>query len=366
MVRIPNVAAGWCLCAAVAAGMVWIEWRGDPAPAPTTDVDRFDARAARLEQLASATLRQQFEARLHTVQSRTSRAALVKQAERAVAVGDREAMAEAVHELGVLAMARGDLDGADVWLADALAEYDAMGDERGRARVLLDMGRLHMAFRERAQRAAFDYDELLIARWAMANGYRDDARVALEHIVGSSLQLNRYGTAASALSSLFELHLKAGDVAASLDAGQRALELHASAGNLHSAQRMLTALRDHGLDRESVRRAESAMALGLETFERETQKLGLVRDYMQLYHQLTARGDPVGAWRYRRQAEELRTSTSRRAMYRRQPDVLVELYRSNRSIDRASDVLRDAESAFERLGMVEEMLQSAALQQDIR
>ncbi|MEM7378532.1 MAG: hypothetical protein AAF460_13635 [Pseudomonadota bacterium] len=42
MVRFPSVAAGWCLCAAVAAGMLWFEWRGDPPAEPTAEIDRFD------------------------------------------------------------------------------------------------------------------------------------------------------------------------------------------------------------------------------------------------------------------------------------------------------------------------------------
>ncbi|MEM6987982.1 MAG: hypothetical protein AAF499_15760, partial [Pseudomonadota bacterium] len=337
---------GWSVCAAFALTIVWFEIQPDaqiatePVPAPLSE------RQARLQTVVSPALKAQFDEHLSQAGRTHSHPELVAQVEHAVSRGDPLGMARALHELGLLAIAKGDLDGADVWLADALAEYDAIENERGRAEVMLDIGRLHMAFRERAQRAAFDYDDLLLARWAMAHGYRDEAERALEEIVSSSLQLDRYGTAASALGSLFELHQRGGNRDASLQAGQRALALHASAGNLHGARRMLDALREQGLSRESLRRAEATMQVGFDTFEAETQKLGLVRDYTQLYHQLMARGDPVGAWRYRRQAEELRSSTSRRAMYRRQPDVIVELYRSNRSIDRAASVLRDAESAF--------------------
>lgn len=359
-------ALGWFVCGAFVTTIVLVELRPDRPGSGQPGAQPLAERAERIEALVSAELHQQFVERLAGLQPGGSHQQLVAEVEAAVARGDHDRMASSLHELGLRATADGDLDAADAWLADALTEYELAGDERGRAGVLLDIGRLHMAFRERAQRAALDYDDLLVARWALYHGYREAAREALEHIASSSLQLDRHGTAASALGSLFELHRRDGNYAASLAIGQRVLELHASAGNLNAARRMLDALRDQGLTHLDTQRAEQAIQLGLETFEAETRRLGLVRDYTQLYHQLMARGDPVGAWRYRRQAEELRRSTSRRAMYRRQPDVLVELYRSNRSIEQAASALRDAELSFARLGMVEQMLQSAALQRDIR
>ena len=356
---------GWALCAAFVLAVAWWELSPDqPNGLEMQPHDRF-ARESHLLDIKAA-FGADLEQRVAAVKRRSNHAQLIASIEDAVATSDKATLATRLHELGLLAIAREDLDAAEVWLADALAEFEALGDERGRATVLLDQGRLHMAYRERARHAAYDYDDLLLSRWAVSRGRFDEASALLHTVVESSLALDRYATAASALTTLARLQRKSGDLVGSLETGQRALALHASAGNLHLAEGMLAALERQGLDREGLSRAENALAAGLAEHEAAITKLGLVRDYTQLYHQLLARGDPVSAWRYRRQAVDLRRSASRRALYRRQPDVLVELYRSNRNLDRAASVLRDAEGTFERLGMVDEMLQSAALQQDIR
>ncbi len=361
--------AGWGLCALFVLCIAWLELTSFP-----NDTSGEPAHAFAAHELFDAVSRAQLDSphtdqfieRLRGIDARGNASELIAGVERAVAGGDRAAMASKLHDLALLSLTGGDLEGAEVWLADARAEYESLGDDRGRARVMLDQGRLHMAFRSRARRASQDYDDLLIARWARSRGHHDQASAVLQRVVASSLDLNRFATAASALTTLFQLELDTGDRVAAFAAGQRALSLHASAGNIHLARRMLDTLEREGLDRTALRSAQRALEAGLEEYQSSVQKLGLVRNYTQLYNQLLSRGDPVSAWRYRRRANDLRRGASERALYRRQADVMVELYRSNSRMERAGAELRDAQSVFARLGMAEEMLQSAALRADIR
>jgi len=95
------------------------------------------------------------------------------------------------------------------------------------------------------------------------------------------------------------------------------------------------------------------------------QAIGAARDYAQLYNQLLARGDALQAWRFRQQAEQSLANVSKRAQYRRQPDVLVQLYRSNRNMDSALTSLQKANAVYSRYGSTEGVQRSQQLRAQI-
>ncbi|OED36328.1 hypothetical protein AB833_27260 [Chromatiales bacterium (ex Bugula neritina AB1)] len=278
---------------------------------------------------------------------------------------DDIALANTLSQLGELALLQTDIDTADVYLAEALDLFQQNGDEISAAGVYMQMGRLHLVARQRARRASDAYNSLLLARWKISHGLFYEAEPELRSVVERNLALNRYGAAASAYETLFKGYRKEQDHYQAQLAGLEAIRLHAGSGRLFEARKLLHNMRESGFYESFAPGIENEIEMLNLQFEESVRDIGLARDQRQLYNQLQARGDVVNAWRFRQKAGESLAKASARAQYRRQPDVLVELYKSNRSMEIAENSLRHARAVYQRYGLDQELEKSRQLQAQI-
>lgn len=293
------------------------------------------------------------------------RRALLQRAMVAVENEDRPELARVLGQLGRVLLAQREIDAAGVYLDEALALFDELGDEPGAASVQLQIGRQHLIHRHRARRASDAYDSLLVARWKINQGRFQEAEQTLLQVAADSAALQRYGAAASAWETLFRGYVAVradGDVRR---AGTEAIRLHAAAGSTGSARAMLDKMRAAGVDAGHLQLLDAEIETLHTEFQESVREVGAARDYALLFNQLRARGDVVGAWRFRLKADATLARAGGRIRYRRQPDVLVELYKSNRSMERASDSLERAGAVFSRYGMAAMQRQSEQLRAQI-
>jgi hypothetical protein len=294
-----------------------------------------------------------------------ARGELLQQALAAVEAEDQAELARVLALLGIVSLSESDTDEAEVYLAEALAFFYELDDDIGAANVYMQLGRLHLIERQRARRASDAYDSLLIARWKISQGQFYQAEPDLLEVVQSSMALKRYGAAASAWRTLYRGYDTVLDSYNRDNAGREAVRLHAASGQLHEAQTMLATMRSNNSDESMLAEIETEIDELYAEFENSVLKIGAARDYDLLYNQLQAQGDVVSAWRFRLQADASLAKVGSRALYRRQPDALVELYKSNSSMDRAAESLKRAKAVFSRYGMQEMVDQSNVLRERI-
>jgi len=283
----------------------------------------------------------------------------------AVAAADNETLAFQLSELGELALLQGDLGMAEVYLQEALELYEENGDEVAVAGIHLQKGRLHLFARKRARVASDAYDQLLISRWKISKGRFSETEGPLRKIVADNLELNRYSAAASAYETLFSGYGKDGLIEQAHSAGVDAIKLYAASGHKPQVDRLLGLLKQQGYSDFESDQLSVEITQHYREYEASVQAIGAARDYAQLYHQLSSKGDALQAWRFRRQAEQSLSHANKRARYRRQPDVLVELYRSNWSMDSAITSLQKASAVFARHGMDDGVQRSQQLREQI-
>jgi tetratricopeptide (TPR) repeat protein len=290
---------------------------------------------------------------------------LLELASLAVESGDQSALARVLAELGEVALAQTDIDAAELYLAEALDVYQQLGDEVSIAGVFMQFGRLHLLERERARQASDAYDQLLVARWKISHNQFDQAEPRLKQIASTNLQLNRFGAAASAYETLFRGYAKTSQFEQAQQAGLEAARLHAASGRVFEARAMLGRMLDAGISKSVFEGFEREIERLTKEYEDSVNAIAVARDQEQLYNQLLARGDVVQAWRFREKAGQSRSKASSRAQYRRQPDVLVELYRSNNSMENARVSLQRAREMYLRHGLETRAQQSEELQSRI-
>jgi len=290
---------------------------------------------------------------------------LLDRALAAVAAADNEALAFQLGELGELALLQGDPEMAEVYLQEALELYEEIGDEVNVAGIHLQKGRLHLFVRQRARQASDAYDQLLISRWKISHGLFSEAEGPLRKIVADNLELNRYGAAASAYETLFRGYSKDSLIEQAHRAGVDAIKLYAASGNEPQVNRLLGLLKEQGFSDFESDQLSVEIAEHYREYEDSVQAIGAARDYALLYNQLSSRGDALQAWRFRKQAEASLANASKRAQYRRQPDVLVELYLSNWSMENAIDSLQKASTVYSRYGMEDGVQRSQQLREQI-
>ncbi len=328
----------------------------------------FATVGAQLEEVISATrpvLSPEIESLSGTGNYQLAKNALLERALQSVASADNNSLALHLSELGELALLQGDLGMAEVYLAEALELYEALGEELQLAGVHLQMGRLHLYGRQRARKASDSYDQLLISRWKISQGRFHESEAALHRVVKTNLDLNRYGAAASAYETLFRGYSGEHNIEQAQNSGIEAIKLHAASGNLHAANRLHDLLLQNGLSQQASEQLGQEMQQHYREYESSVKAIGAARDYAQLYNQLSSRGDVLQAWRFRQQAEQSLAGVSKRAQYRRQPDVLVELYRSNFSMDDALLSLQKANAVYSRYGLSDGLKRSRQLREQI-
>jgi hypothetical protein len=286
-----------------------------------------------------------------------ARQLLLQQAMEAAARSDDNSMAGLLAELGELSLIEADIDTAEMYLEESLDLFRQQQNELAQAGVYMQLGRLHLLTRQRARVASNAYDQLLISRWKISNGLFYDAEADLLLVADNNLKLQRYGAAASTYETLYRGYLQEGDLYQAQTSGIEAIKLYASSGRMFDAQRLQKKMITEGIDETVFRTLAPELERLREEFNHSVKALGVARDQAQLYNQLQARGDVVNAWRFRQQAHQALNRASKRAQYRSQPDVLAELYRSNRSKTNARQSLSKAKALFYEYGFETDVLQ---------
>lgn len=268
----------------------------------------------------------------------------------AVGNGDDYQVARLLAELGELSLIEADIDTAEMYLAEALDLFVQQENEVAEAGVYMQMGRLHLLTRQRARVASNAYDTLLVSRWKISQGQFYSAETDLLRVADNNLRLQRFGAAASTFETLYRGYLGVGDIYQAQAAGVEAIRLYASSGRMFDVQALQQKMIAQGIDRSVFTALAPELERLRQEFENSVKALGTARDQEQLYNQLQARGDVVNAWRFRQQAHASLAKASKRAQYLSQPDVLAELYRSNRSMQSAQHSLRKASDLYDEYG----------------
>ena len=286
---------------------------------------------------------------------------LLNRAMTGVRLGDEAATASTMTQLGMAALEEGDYDTAEVYLQEALAIFELLGDQAGIADTSLHMGRMHLLERRQARRAAYAYDAGLIARWYVARGEFDLAEPILKRAVDDNLALNRHGAAAADYEMLYQGYLQSGTLTEAREAAIEAALLNAASGRPDEARLLLDDIEASGISYETREQLRYEINAQHADYEYSVGQMGRARDYNQLYHHYIAEGDPVRAWQFRLQANASLNQASKRARYRRQAGVLVLLYNSNSNMKNAEMSLTRAHTTYETIGEFARARQAQAL-----
>lgn len=327
----------------------------------TSQISPFDVKAGSEKQLltfaTSHALPEEIQLLVRDGKYTRAKNRLLQLASLAVESENHKQLAEILSHLGEVALLQNDMDTAEVYLAEALDLFNQTNNEIAAAGVYQQLGRLHLIARQRARLASAAYDTLLVARWKISQGQFYSAETDLRRAAENNLSLNRFGAAASAYETLYKGYNREGNDYQAQLAGIEAVKLHASSGRTFDAEAILNNMHLSGLNESDFTELKAEITVLNQEFEQSVLAMGTARDQAQLYNQLQARGDVVNAWRFRRKAGASLAKASTRAQYRRQPDVLVALYKSNFSMENAKVSLQRAQEVYQRHGIDTQELQ---------
>lgn len=342
--------------ATAGAPLFYQHWQR-PAEANTFDID---GEMARLE-LDDAQRDQMIRDLLHGGDYGRARTLLLEVAADAVRDDDQARLGDTLLLLGEVAINQQELSAAEIYLQEAL--YLAMSQDdvlaTGRAYQLL--GQLNVRARELARRASNTYDQLWQARNSIARGMLRGVNENLQAVIAENLDIRRYGAAADAWEALASMHDRVYDGYQALQARLEAARLYAATGQAGQVRRLLDGL-DRGLVSDHERaRIEREMQALFAQHEQDQIRASQARDYQMLYHHYLRIGEVERAWKFRIKSSETLASTSDRAMYQRQADVIAVLYNSNFAIDRARQYLDRAGAIYQDQGSRDRLDQTRAL-----
>ncbi|MBX2887003.1 MAG: hypothetical protein KTR32_44055 [Granulosicoccus sp.] len=337
-----------------------------PAPQGGAHISLEEAAYAEVPAIEPASsILDEFSSHLLSEELETLRPKLLELAVQAVRDNDNARLANTLMLLGVAALTENNTDSANVYLQEALAVFEEIGDEVGSANVHLQIGRMHLIDRRIARRAALAYDSGLLARLKISSGEFHEASHSLHRAINENIELKRYGAAARDYETLSQGYLEHGQWDEAAETAIEAAKLHASSGRLKKARGLLQGLVDTGvvdIDIDELNRKIIALHAD---YEDSVEQIGRARDYQQLYHHFIAEGDPVRAWQFRLQADASLKKVSKRARYRRQAGVLVLLYNSNDSMRKARDSLTTAHATFTQQSLEGLAIQSESLLKEV-
>ncbi|MEM7250159.1 MAG: hypothetical protein AAF493_01960 [Pseudomonadota bacterium] len=290
---------------------------------------------------------------------------LLQAAAQAAQSGDRTEVAGVLSLLGQLALEEQDFDSSELYLLEALEIYEQLGEPVGAAQIHLHLGRMHVKRRQRARVAGNAYDRLLLARWQLSSGHYVAAEDNLRLVIDENLSINRIGAAAGAFESLTSLYAAQRDDGRHYDAALRTVELLAASGQRERAESIVAELDAAGFSPADLDHIENIIEERHHEFEDSVRQIARADDYDRLFNHLRAQGDEEDAWRLRLKASDSLRQVSKRAMYRRLPDVLALLYVSNTDIEQAKHHLGVARATFEVEGRDDLRLRTERLSDEI-
>ncbi len=294
--------------------------------------------------------RLEIESLIESGEDLEARTLLTRHAARANAEGDRKSLGYILALIGEISFEARDFAAARIYLDESLRHFIDSGDPIGEAYAYMQLGRMHIKSRSVARHAAEAYNLMLLARYQLSHFQYDAAVTNLQRVVEASLAIDRFGTAASALTSLARAFRSTGRTQDAEQALFRAAELHAASGRDLIANGILDELHAAGVDPYIVDRHRDAVDTALAQFQADTRQVVQARDYRTLYYQYRNSGQDERAWSFRVQAAQALAQTSSRAMYYRQPDVMAILYNSNFAMANARRYIDQARSLFETQG----------------
>ncbi len=319
-----------------------------PLPLPLAELHRADHLRRDIDRLLSAGDHLDAIARL------------LGEAERAGLDGAKPLLGEILVLLGEVSIDAGDLDGAELYLMEALDVFQQAGDRGGVATAQLVLGKMHIRSREMARAASDAYNLLLLARFQLSDFQHQEAESNLQLAVDSSIELRRYGTAASALLSLARLYTETGRTHDSELARLKAADLLARTGQEMRATRILQGLEAAGADPVLLTAGRERVDSSLRQFNDDVAHAAQAAHYRSLYYYYRSVGKHEQAWTFRVRAAGILARASKRAMYFRQPDVMALLYNSNFAMAKARFFVKSASEGFAASGETERAGEAAS------
>ena len=322
---------------------------------PVVEVDlerirRSLAPARMLRNDAIDRYRHEVEALVESGDTLAARAVLIDRAAEANESGDRRTLGYILALLGEVSFESRDFGAAQIYLDEALGHFTAIGDSIGEAYAYMQFGRMHIKSRAIARHAGEAYNLMLLARYQLSHFQYDAAETNLARVIDASLAIDRFGTAAGALTSLSRVIRETGRTHEAEQALSRAAELHAASGREFKARELLEELLAQGVDPYLVDQRRAAVDRALTRFHEDTRQVLQARDYRSLFYQYRNAGNDRQAWTFRIKAADMLAQTSKRAMYYRQPDVMAILYNSNFAMASAHRYVEQARSIYRAEG----------------
>ena len=271
---------------------------------------------------------------------------LMAQASDAVRQSDRLRLGNTLALLGAAELNDNDLDGARVYLDEALSVYEEEYDALGIGSVELLRSRVETVARENARDAAGAYEVMQIAAWMISKGRFFETEYPVRTAIEENLRLERFGSAAAGYEMLERGYRSIGNALSANEAAAEAIKLHAASGRIETANKVLQRLELNAASYDELEQLKSSIKqLGL-GFQRSILNIGHSKDFERLYRNLISAGDPVQAWTFRQKANQSLAQVSSRAMHYRQTGIVALLYNSNRNKEAASKSLERAKTLF--------------------
>ncbi len=327
---------------------------------PENDLD-IDAELERLN-LDDDTRDRRIRELLEAGRYQHARTLLLEIAAAAVLQENQQRLGDTLMLLGEVAIHQQELAAAEIYLQEALYLTMSRDDSVGTARCYQLLGELNIHARELARSAANTYDELWQARNAIARGFYQGVGESLRHVIDRNLEIRRYGAAADAWEALASLHDRLHDAYPAQLARIEAAKLFAATGQSTHVQRLFDQLDTAVIGEAGLAEARGEVDQLFEQHQQDQIRASQARDYQMLYHHHLRLGQRERAWQMRIQASKTLASTSDRALFQRQADIIAVLYNSNFAMQRAREFLDRSDSLFVEQGVAESLAQNRDLE----
>jgi len=305
---------------------------------PAKEIDTQISELGMIDQ----NLEQQIRDLLHDGRFKQARTRLLELAALAVTRGDEKQISNTLLLLGEVAIDEQELASAEVFLQEALDIAMRQGDVMTIAHSYRQLGRLNIKSRELARDAGNTYDKLWVVRSQIYRGEYRDVIPDLERIIDASLQIRRYGAAASAWETLSNFHFRFHDIYLAEQAAFEAANLYASSGQLAYAHAVVDRLKRNGAQQSQLEILNREIQVQFAQHQEDVIQTSQAKDLQMLYRHYKAKGEYERAWKLRIKASQALAKTSERSMYQRQSEVMAILYSSNFAMNKAKRYLSQA------------------------
>ena len=329
------------------------QWKNNPLD--------IDAELERL-QLDDASRDQLIRQLLQQGEYQQARTQLLEIAAAAVLQDEQTRLGDTMLLLGEVAINQQELSAAEIYLQEALHLTIEQDNVIGTARCYHLLGQLNIRARELARRASFTHDSLWQARNAISRGLYHGVSETLQAVIDENVSIRRYGAAADAYEAMASLYDRLHDDYLAQQARIEAARLYASTGQVTHVRRLLDGLDTRLMTAEERHRIRLEIDQELRLHQTDLVQTTQARDYQMLYHHYLRKGEVERAWQFRIKSSQTLSSTSDRAMYQRQADVIAVLYNSNFAMDRARKYLDKAGAIYDEQDVPEMLEQTRDLE----